>query len=59
MSPFTSQENHLRFELPPLENDVASAETLTHRKANYVPFVQELNFSAIENEDEFEDEDDS
>jgi hypothetical protein len=22
MSPFTSQENHLRFELPPLENDV-------------------------------------
>jgi len=36
----------------------ASDETLTHRKPNYVPFVQEPDFSAIENEDEFEDEDD-
>jgi hypothetical protein len=35
----------------------ASAETLTHRKPNYVPFVPEPNFSAIENEDEFESED--
>jgi len=34
----------------------ASTETLTHRKPNYVPFVQEPNFSTIENE--FEDEDD-
>jgi len=35
----------------PLE---ASAETLTHRKPNNVPFVQdqEPNFSAIEHEDE-------
>ena len=32
----------------------ASTETLTHRKPNYVPFVQEPNFSAIENE--FEDD---
>jgi len=32
----------------------ASAETLTHRKPNNVPFVQEPNFSAIE--DEFEDD---
>jgi hypothetical protein len=36
----------------------ASAETLTHRKPNNVPFVQEPNFSAIEGEDEFEFEDD-
>jgi hypothetical protein len=36
----------------------ASAETLTHRKPNNVPFVQEPNFSAIEFEDEFEFEDD-
>ena len=35
--------------LEPLE---ASAETLTHRKPNNVPFVQEPNFSAIEDEDE-------
>jgi hypothetical protein len=32
----------------------ASTETLTYRKPNNVPFVQEPNFSAIE--DEFEDE---
>ena len=36
----------------------ASAETLTHRKPNNVPFVQEPNFSAIEDEFEFEFEDD-
>jgi hypothetical protein len=34
----------------------ASTETLTYRKPNNVPFVQEPNFSAIE--DEFEDEHD-
>jgi hypothetical protein len=37
----------------------ASTETLTYRKPNYVPFVQEPNFSAIEDEFEFEDEDES
>jgi hypothetical protein len=34
----------------------ASTETLTHRKPNYVPFVQEPNLLAIE--DEFAVEDD-
>jgi hypothetical protein len=34
----------------------ASTETLTHRKPNYVPFVQEPNFLAIEDEFEFEDD---
>jgi hypothetical protein len=37
----------------------ASTETLTYRKPNNVPFVQEPNFSAIEDEFEFEDEDES
>jgi hypothetical protein len=31
-------------------------ETLTHRKPNYVPFVQEPNLLAIEDEFEFEDD---
>jgi hypothetical protein len=34
----------------------ASAETLTHRNPNNAPFVQEPNFSAID-EDEFENHD--
>ena len=37
---------------------LASAETLTHGKPNNVPIVPEPNFSAVEDEDEFEDEDD-
>jgi len=36
----------------------ASTEMLTHRKPNYVPFVQEPNFLASEDEFEFEFEDD-
>jgi hypothetical protein len=36
----------------------ASTETPTHRKPNYVPFAQEPNFSAIEDEFEFEFEND-
>jgi hypothetical protein len=36
----------------------ASAETLTHRKPNNVPFVQEPNFSTVEDEFEDENEDD-
>jgi hypothetical protein len=34
----------------------ASTETPTHRKPNYVPFAQEPNFSAIEDEFEFEND---
>jgi len=51
--PIVSNSNS---ELPPAIYN-ASTETLTHRKPNYGPFVQEPNFLAIE--DEFEDEDDS
>ena len=36
----------------------ASTDTLNDRKPNYVPFVQEPNFLAIEDEFEFEFEDD-
>ena len=36
----------------------AVTATLTYRKPNNVPFVQEPNFSVIEDEDEFEHEDD-
>jgi hypothetical protein len=48
----------LELEATPTSHIQASTETLTHQKANYVPFVQGPNFSAIEDEFEFEDEHD-
>jgi len=51
-------ELELVLELGATSHIQASTETLTHRKPNYVPFVREPNFLAIEDEFEFEHEDD-